>query len=127
MGDLDRLFNSQRLNKEEVEAEVILHEFVSILSDLANEAVVDKRSYSCDDIADVLDTFVSSKLDSRALADALTLFGDMLRDAQHSIHRSIETQLTTLIDSDITRQQRILFTEIRREPQVFNWIKTSSV
>ncbi len=127
MSDLDKMFKIPNLNEEQIKSEEILHEFISIMSGLANEAKKDSRSYSCDDIADILDNHVSSKLDQGIIADVLTLFADVLRDAQHSMHCSIETQLDLLIGSDIPEQQRILFRKVKNEPQVFNWIKTSSV
>ena len=124
MRDLDKI---PVLSDEQIKSEEILNEFVSIISGLANEAKDDNISYSGDDIADILDNFISSKLDQGAIADALTLFGDVLRDAQHSTHRSIETQLAILIDSDITQQQKNLFREIKKEKQLYSWIKTTSV
>lgn len=127
MSNYSERYKIPALSEIEIETEAVVNEFISIISGLANEAKDENRSYTCDDVADILDTFVSSRLDQGLLADVLTLFADTLRDAQHSIHRSIEQQLATTITSNIDGQKQIILTKIKDESQLYTWIKTTSI
>jgi len=61
------------------------------------------------------------------MTEVLDLFAETLEQAQHSINRSIPDAIEALLKTDMRSAVREIFTRIREEEQLYNWIKTTSV
>lgn len=127
MSDLDKLFFDPKINQEQIEVESVLNELSIIMSDLANESKEFARDFSCDDIADMLDNYVSSKFVEGLLMQTMVVFSDVLRDAQHSMHHSVPEQLDLLLKTNIHPTVALIMAEIKKEKQMYDWIKTTSI
>jgi len=126
MVSLDGLFSTPQLNQEQIQVETIVTEMASILAEFAGESKKG-RNFTCDDVADLLRDKRQYFATEPRMTEVLDLFAETLEQAQHSINRSIPDAIEALLKTDMRSAVREIFTRIREEEQLYNWIKTTSV
>ncbi len=126
MTSLDGLFSKSYVNQEQIEIESIVNEVITIMSDVANEAS-SGRTFSCDDVAEVLMYYRRFFEGQQHLLDILSMLTETLQNAQHSMSGSIKTELDLLLTTGLTSSDREIITQIRDDEKIYNWIRTTSV
>ena len=126
MSGLEELFSQPALSKEQMEIDSVFDGITLLLTDLCNESK-QRNGYTCDDVSEIL-LHLRLNYNSRpTMQNILEYLADALTQAQHSMQRSIEEQLDVLLASQLPIVERFVLIAIKKEPKLFDWIKTTSI
>lgn len=84
------------------------------------------REYNAYDVAEILKSCILIGSTESDLVEAIESWAEVLEVAQNT-KQSIESCLDERIVNSPNQEMRNFFKDIKAEPQLYNWIKTSSV